>query len=115
MSELLLANIMVTENCTLMTYRVSTKSSLMIKLCDPFCSQSHNITCVILSIWRSTHSCNINVDKHLKNIRVLHINVLSQDRCTALMQASWNGHVGVVDALINSKANVDAADKVCEK
>ena len=35
-----------------------------------------------------------------------------QNGFTALMRAAWNGHVNVVQCLVEAGANLEAADKV---
>ncbi len=51
----------------------------------------------------------------LNHVWFLHFFVLPQEGSTALMLGCWNGHIDVVEALINSKADVNLSDQVCEK
>ena len=45
---------------------------------------------------------------------ILHMSVITQDGCSALMEAAMRGKTEVVVELVKAGANVDMQDDVCE-
>ena len=64
-----------------------------------------------LAVWTNLDSC-IGVGNICTLITIASLFSLMQDGFTPLYVASWNGHKGVVELLLEKGANVDQQDKV---